>query len=140
STYTLSLHDALPIYFLRIRLADEPELSLVLDHVRRLHLRGRGWQLDVAAGASNHGSASGWLLEGCRHARALPHHGEVDAGLLRLLGLHRLRPVHAHLVCKHAGRDAIFYHPKHRILVGAEHAPGGWTFLRAICDFTFALD
>src|SRR6266480_754365 len=127
-------------YLWRVRLADEPELPLVFNHVWRLYLRGRRWQLDVLAGASNHGFASGWLFEGRRHTRALPHHGEMDARLLHFLGLHRLRPIHAHLVCKHAGGDGIFYHPKHRILVGPEHAPGGWTFLRAICDFTFTLD
>jgi len=31
------------------------------------------------------------------------------------LGLHRLRPIHAHLVCKYARGDAIFHHPKHRV-------------------------
>ena len=41
-----------------------------------------------------------------RHARALPHHGEMDVRLLRFLGLHRFRPVHAHLVREHAGGDA----------------------------------
>ena len=92
----------------RVRLADEPELSLVLHHVWRLHFRGRGRQLDVAARPGDHSLATGWLFEGYRHARALPHHGKMDAGLLRFLGLHRLQPVHAHLVCEHPGRDAVF--------------------------------
>src|SRR6266487_5295674 len=127
-------------YLWRVRLADEPELSLVLNHVRRLHLCGRGWQFDVSARACDHGSASSWLLEGYRHARALPHHGEMDVRLLRFLGLYRVRPIHAHLVCEHAGGDRIFYYAEHRVVVGLEHAPGRWTFLRAICDFTFALD
>src|SRR5947207_5370226 len=127
-------------YLRRVRLADEPELPLVFNHVWRVHLRGRSRQLDVLAGASGHGFAASRLLEGCRHARALSHHGEMDVRVLRFLGLYRLRPIHAHLVCKHAGGDAVFHHPKHRVLVGTEHAPGGRTFLRAICDFTFALD
>src|SRR5881392_2634461 len=36
-------------YLWCVRLADEPELSLVLNHVLRLHLRGRGRQFDVPA-------------------------------------------------------------------------------------------
>ena len=90
----------------RLRLADGPELPMVLHHVGRLHFRRRGGQLDVAARARHHRAAQGRLLEGDRHDRALPHHGEVDARLHRLLGLHRLQPIHAHLVCEHPGRDA----------------------------------
>src|SRR6266851_1096033 len=44
-------------HFRRVRLADEPELSLVLDHVGRLHFRGGGGQLDVAACPRDHGIA-----------------------------------------------------------------------------------
>ena len=59
------------------------------------------------------GFAQGRLSEGRRDDRALSHHGEMDARLLRFLGLHRLQPVHAHLVCQHPGRDAIFSRPKY---------------------------
>ena len=97
----------------RVRLADESELSLVLHDVWRVHLRGRGRELDVAACPGHHSLATGWIFEGHHHARALPHHGKMDAGLLHFLGLHRVRSVHAHLVCEHTGGDAIFYHPKH---------------------------
>ncbi len=50
------------------------------------------------------------------------------------------RSIHAHLVCEYPGGDTIFYHSKHRIVVGAEHAASGRALLRTICDFAFALD
>ena len=47
------------------------------------------------ARAGDHRFATSRLPEGRRHARALPHHGEMDARVLRFLGLHRFQPVHA---------------------------------------------
>ena len=52
--------------------------------------------------------------------RALPLAGEVPARLHRLLGLHRLLPVHAHLDRQRAGGGALV-HPPHRRAAGA-----GW--------------
>ena len=63
----------------------------------------------------------------------------MDVGLHCFLGLHRLRPIHAHLVCEHSGRDAIFHHPKHRIVVDAEHGPRGRPLLHSFPDFAFAV-
>ena len=124
----------------RVRLADEPELPLVLNHVRRLHLRGRSRRFDVAPCSGDHGIASSGLPQGHRHRRALSHHGKMDVGLLRFLGLHRFRPVHAHLVRKHPRRDAVFHHSKHAILVGVEHALGDWPVLHSVPDFADALN
>src|SRR5882724_10601726 len=64
----------------------------------------------------------------------------MDVGLLRFLGLHRLRPVHAHLVREPSGRNAIFHHSKYSILVGVEHAPGDWPVFHSLPDFAYALD
>src|SRR5262249_55903900 len=72
--------------------------------------------------------------------RALSHHGKMDARILHILGLHRLRPVHAHLVCKPPGGDRVFPYAKHAILVGVEHAAGDWALFRTVCDFAFTLD
>ena len=74
---------------------------------------GRSGELDVAARPGHHRLATSWLSEGYRYRRALPHHGEMDAGLLHFLGLHRLRPVHADLVREHPGRDRILHYSKH---------------------------
>ena len=126
--------------FRRVRLADESELPLVLNHVRRLHLCRRSGQLDVAARAGDHGFATSGLSEGCRHGGALSHHGKMDAGLLRFLGLHRLRPVHAHLVREHSGRDAVFHHSKHAIMVGVEHAAGDRALFHCLSNSAHALD
>ena len=77
---------SLPLFALcshlwRLRLADGPELPLVLHHVGRVHFCRRRRQFDVAARAGDHRFAQGRLSEGHRHARALPHHGEMDARL-----------------------------------------------------------
>src|SRR6266516_7601969 len=64
----------------------------------------------------------------------------MDVGFLRFLGLHRLRPVHAHLVREPPGRNAIFHHSKYSILVGIEHAPGDWPVFHSVPDFAYALD
>src|SRR5437879_5609250 len=64
----------------------------------------------------------------------------MDVRFLRFLGLHRLQPIHAHLVWKLAGGDAIFPRSKYRIMVDAEHAPGYWAVLRAVRYSAFALD
>src|SRR4030095_9890951 len=88
-----------------VRLAHEPELSMVLHHVWRVHLRGRSGKLDVTARPGHHSLTTSWIFEGYHHPRALPHNGEMDAGLLYFLGLHRFRPVHAHLVREHPGGD-----------------------------------
>ena len=93
--------------------ADEPELPLVFHHVWRFtSLSPVRPQFHVSARTRNHGSAQRWLFEGGRDAGALPHHGEMDAGLLCFLGLHRLWPIHAHLVREHAGRDGVFSSPE----------------------------
>ncbi len=62
------------------------------------------------------GLAQRRIFEGDRYDGALPHHGEVDALVHGFLGLHRVQPIHAHLVCEHAGRDRIFYPAKHGIV------------------------
>ena len=54
------------------------------------------------------------------HQGALPRPGQTDLRLRLLLGLHRLQPVHAHLVCQHAGRDAVLH--------DAADRPLGWNF------------
>src|SRR5262245_1895807 len=64
----------------------------------------------------------------------------MDAGLLHFLGLHRFWSVHAHLVCEHAGGDTILHHEKHAIVVGAEHAAGGWPVLYTVSNFAYAFD
>src|SRR5207302_5520969 len=51
----------------RVRLVDEPELSLVFHNVRRVHLRRCSRQFDVAAGSGYHGITAGWIFEGCHH-------------------------------------------------------------------------
>ena len=79
-------------------------------------------------------------LQGRRHDRALPHHGEMDARLHRFLGLHRLQPIHALLVREHSGGDAIFHPAKHRIVVAPEHSSGRRPVLCAVRDSASALD
>src|SRR6266480_703828 len=64
----------------------------------------------------------------------------MDVSVLRFLGLHRFRSVHAHLVREPPGRNAIFHHSKYPILVGAEHAPGDWAVFHSVPDFAYALD
>src|SRR6266540_1932693 len=64
----------------------------------------------------------------------------MDFGLLHLLGLHRLRPIHAHLVRKYTGGDTVFPYAEYSVLVGAEHAPGDRPLLCAVRDFAVALD
>src|SRR6266436_3438734 len=129
---------ALP-HIRRVRLADESQLPLVLNHVRRLYLCRRSRCFDVAPCSGDHRVASSRLPEGHRHRGALPHHGEMDAGLLRFLGLHRLRSVHAHLVREPPGGNAIFHHSKYPILVGTEYAPGDWPVLHSVPHFANAL-
>ena len=58
----------------------------------------------------------------------------MDASLHDFLGLHRLRSVHAYLVCEHTGGDAIFYYSKHGVVVGAEHVTGRRTLLHMFSD------
>src|SRR4030095_5074491 len=113
---------------------------MVLHHVWRVHLRGRSRELDVTTRPGHHSFATGWIFEGYHHARALPHHGKMDAGLLHFLGLHRVRSVHAYLVCEHTGGDAIFYYSKHGVVVGVEHAAGGRALLYLFWDSSLTLD
>ena len=110
------------------------------NHVRGVHLCRNGWQLDGVAGAGDHRFATSRLPEGRRHARALSHHGEMDARVLRLLGLHRLWSVHAHLVCEYPGGDPIFPHAKYAIVVGTQHASGDRPVLCTVWNFAIALD
>src|SRR4029077_4363856 len=123
----------------RVGLAGKSQLSVVLNNVRSLHFCGSGRGFDVAARSGDHGFASSRLPQGCGDRGALSHHGEMDAGLQRLLGLHRLWSVHAHLVCEHPGGDSIFYRPEHTIVVGAEHAIGDRSLLYSFPDFAHAL-
>src|SRR5262245_43557243 len=62
----------------------------------------------------------------------------MDAGLLRFLGLHRVRSVHAHLVCEHTRGDRILYYEKHAVLVGTEHAPRDRPILYTVSNFADA--
>ena len=58
------------------------------------------------ARSCRYGVASGRLPQS-GDAGALSHHGEMDAGLLRFLGLHRVQPIHAVLVRQHSGRNGV---------------------------------
>src|SRR6266699_183748 len=124
----------------RVRLADESELPLVLDHVRRLHFRGRGRQFDGASRPRDHRTPTRRLSQERGHARALSHHGEVDVRLLRFLGLHRVRSIHAHLVREHARGDAILSNSEYGIVVELEHAARDRPLLRAVRHFAVALN
>ena len=66
--------------------------------------------------------------------------GKWMLSFTRFLGLHRLQPVHAHLVREHPGRDRILHSSKHRVVVGAEPAPGHRTLLYPFCDSSLAVD
>ena len=79
-------------------------------------------------------------LKGIVTRRALLHHGEMDARVLRFLGLHRFWSVHAHLVCKHPGGDPIFPDTKYAIVVGAQHDSGDRSVLCTVRDFAIAID
>src|SRR5437588_3308124 len=117
----------------RFRLVDGTELSLVLHHVGPVHFcRGRR-QFDVLARSCRHGVASGRLPQS-GDAGALPHHGEMDAGLLCFLGLHRFQPIHAVLVRQHSGRNAVLSRPEHGVMVATEPASRHRTFLWSLRD------
>src|SRR5262249_37583204 len=106
----------------------------------RVHLCRNSGQLDVTAGDCDYRFATSRLPEGHRNPRALSHHGEMDARVLRVLGLYRFWSVHAHLVCEHPGGDPIFSHAKYAVVVGTEHASGDRSVLCTVRDFADALD
>src|SRR6266481_5884600 len=117
----------------RFRLVDGTELSLVLHHVGPVHFcRGRR-QFNVLARSCRYRVTPGRLPQG-GDAGALSHHGEMDAGLLGFLGLHRFQPIHAVLVRQHSGRDAVLSRPEHGVMVAAELAPGHRAFLWSVRD------
>src|SRR5262249_1943119 len=100
-----------------LRLADEPAALLVLDDLRRLHLR-RSLRV-VARGAGAHHAPAREVgpLQAGLDGRAPARYRQADLRLHRLLVLHRLLAVHAHLVREPARGDDLLPQPLVRRVV-----------------------
>ncbi len=89
----------------QLRPADEPEPALVQHHLRRLLLRRQRGELLRAARPVGASAPARRPAHAGHHARALPRPGQAGLRLHRLLGLHRVFPVHADLVREHPRGD-----------------------------------
>ena len=104
--------------FRRLRLAHEPELPLVLDHVGRLHFCRRGRQFDVAARSRHHRAAQGRLsARKSSRSSITTSWGSGCSPSVVFWAYIGFSQYMLYLVRQHSGGDAIFHPAEHRIVV-----------------------
>src|SRR4051812_20944216 len=112
---------------------------MVFHYVGSVHFCGHSWLLDVVPRFTHYRAAQSGVSPANRYARALSHHGKMDARVLRFLGLHRLQPIHALLVREYSGGNRLLHPAQHRIMVALEHNSRDWAFLRSVRDSAHAI-